>query len=76
MLTSINAYYQNVRGLKTKLINIKNNISICEYDIIFLTETWLNDSVSDGELCDPNKYCVYRRDRANVNCTQVAEFLY
>lgn len=55
-------YYQNVRGLRTKTHNLYMNALSQDYDILVLSETWLNDSVFDNELLD-NRYNVYRRDR-------------
>ncbi|CAH2096629.1 unnamed protein product [Euphydryas editha] len=55
-------YYQNVRELRTKTHNFLCNISCTNYDILVLTETWLNDKINDEELFD-NRYTVYRRDR-------------
>src|SRR5436190_1873235 len=61
----IKVYYQNVRGMKTKLKDIYNEILVNSYDIILFTESWLNKSVLDGEICDLNNYFLYRRDRDN-----------
>lgn len=61
---NLNIYYQNVRGLKTKTHNFYRNVCCTNYDIIALTETWLNCYVTDRELFHKN-YTVYRRDRVN-----------
>lgn len=50
-------YYQNVRGLRSKTLTFYRNLSLVSYDIIILTETWLNDSVFDSELFD-SRYVV------------------
>lgn len=55
-------YYQNVRGLRTKTGVFYRNLCLCSYDIICLTETWLNDSINNNELFD-DRYIVWRRDR-------------
>lgn len=55
-------YYQNVRGLRTKTNDFYKNVQCCDFDVIVLTETWLNDGVMSAELFD-NRYAVYRRDR-------------
>lgn len=60
--SSINLYYQNVRGLRSKLKNLYNMISLEEYDFIGLSETWLTDSFSNSEVCD-ERYILYRADR-------------
>lgn len=59
---SINVYYQNTRGLKTKTATFYQNILLQDFDVVVLTETWLNDSVFDTELFD-SRYHVFRRDR-------------
>ena len=57
-------YYQNVRGLRTKLSDLRQSIALLSHDpdIIIFTETWLNDSIADAELGLSN-YCIYRKDR-------------
>lgn len=60
--SSINLYYQNVRGLRTKTHEFLSSLASSSADIIILTETWLNDSVNSSELFD-DRYNVYRRDR-------------
>lgn len=59
-------YYQNVRGLRSKCREVKINILNNDHDIYILTESWLNDSVFDGEIFD-SRYTVYRRDRNAMN---------
>lgn len=58
----LNIFYQNVRGLRTKTHLLYNNVLCNNYDIIILTETWLNSSINSCELFD-SRYVVYRRDR-------------
>ena len=61
-MSCLTAYYQNVRGLRTKLNDVLLNSVECGYDVMCLTETWLNCGVADGEvLC--SDYSVFRRDR-------------
>lgn len=66
---ALSIYYQNVRGLKTKTSEFKNELLQTNYDIIFLTETWLNPNIYDSELFD-DRYVVYRKDRSCVNYVQ------
>lgn len=61
-MAAVSIYYQNVRGMRTKTENILKNILLNEYDVIALTETWLNASIENREFID-NRYTVYRRDR-------------
>jgi len=46
----INMFYQNVRGLLTKIPYLRNALLNVNYDIICLNETWLNSNVFDAEL--------------------------
>lgn len=61
-MNSIVIYYQNLRGLRTKtnefFMGICNNTS----DILIFSETWLIESIYDGELVD-DRYMLFRRDR-------------
>lgn len=60
----LSIYYQNVRGLRTKTHTFYNNIISENYDIIALTETWLNNTFFDSELFD-NRYSIIRYDRSS-----------
>lgn len=55
-------YYQNCRGLRTKTNIFYCNLCNMNYDVIVLTETWLNSNILSSELFD-DRYEVYRRDR-------------
>jgi hypothetical protein len=59
---SLNIYYQNVRGIRTKTLDLYNSILSNNFDIILLSETWLDDSINCAEIID-DRYMVYRRDR-------------
>ncbi|XP_025419025.1 uncharacterized protein LOC112689501 [Sipha flava] len=59
-------YYQNIRGINTKLDVFNRNIALVDYDIIILTETWLHNEVNDIELGIIPKYTVFRCDRDSV----------
>lgn len=56
-------YYQNVRGLRTKSHNFLSHVTTADYDLICLTESWLNSSFYDREYFD-ERYVVYRCDRS------------
>lgn len=60
----INFYYQNVRGLRSKTLDFSNNLLSVEFDIILLTETWLNSSILDSELVNSG-FTIFRRDRGS-----------
>lgn len=63
---NLHIYYQNVRGLRTKTHNFLLSVNSCEYDVIALTETWLNPAVYNGELfC--SEFMVFRCDRSKSN---------
>jgi len=60
---NLKIFYQNVRGLKTKLINIRCAFPMLSiYDVIVLTETWLSPDIKDAELGFVG-FQVYRLDR-------------
>ncbi|XP_058827779.1 uncharacterized protein LOC131687700 [Topomyia yanbarensis] len=58
----LSIYYQNVRGLRTKIDELFIAVSDAEYDVIVLTETWLNDQINSLQLFG-SKYTAYRNDR-------------
>lgn len=55
-------YYQNVRGLNTKIDEFFANTVIYNKSIICLTESWLYENVTYNNLFPPN-YSVFRSDR-------------
>jgi hypothetical protein len=59
-------YYQNVRGLRTKQLEFYDNLCASNFDIIYLSETWLNDLCYNHNLF-PNRYTVYWSDRPYIN---------
>ena len=60
-------YYQNVRGLRTKLEDLKTAImcSAVQYDILIFVETWLNASISSSEL-GLSDFNIFRADRSEL----------
>ena len=60
--SELSLYYQNVRGLKSKITEFYTNLLLSNFDFIALSETWLNESIFSRELFD-NRYIVYRKDR-------------
>lgn len=62
---NLNLYYQNTRGLRTKTHDFYCNLSCCNYDVIILTETWLNNKIFNNEIFD-DRYVIYRRDRESL----------
>lgn len=59
---SLSVYYQNCRGIRTKLNILYMNILSNCYDIIILIETWLTPHIFDNEYID-ERYVVFRCDR-------------
>jgi hypothetical protein len=70
-LDSIDIFYQNVRGLRTKCTNFHDNVCINDFKIICITETWLNDSFCNRNLF-PDDNLVFRADRGytDLNLTR------
>ncbi|CAF4867365.1 unnamed protein product [Pieris macdunnoughi] len=60
---SLTLFYQNVRGLRTKSNEFYQNLLTCTFDVILITESWLNSSFYDNELCS-DEYQMFRRDRS------------
>ncbi|XP_055622381.1 uncharacterized protein LOC129765949 [Toxorhynchites rutilus septentrionalis] len=54
-------YYQNVRGLRTKIAQLRIVLSSCDYDVIVFTETWLKDDIESCEIS--SDYVLFRCDR-------------
>lgn len=63
MISKLELFYQNVRGLRTKTMQFKQNLLTHNYDVILITESWLTDGIYKGELCD-SRYNTYRCDRS------------
>lgn len=64
MNPKLNFFYQNTRGLRGKIIhNLKQNITLANFDCISLTETWLNGNFESSEIFDET-YNVFRADRS------------
>lgn len=63
---SICIYYQNVLGLRTKTANLYTSSINCHFDIIVLTETWLNSFIYDSELFRSSDFMVHRCDRSST----------
>ncbi|CAG9790399.1 unnamed protein product [Diatraea saccharalis] len=61
----LSVYYQNCRGLRTKLHTLYMNVLSHNYDIIILTETWLIENISESEMFD-TRYRVFRSDRDRI----------
>lgn len=68
---NLKVFYQNVRGLKTKLVSLRCSFPMFSfYDIIIFTETWLTPDISDNELGFTG-FQVIRLDRNHNNSTSL-----
>ena len=47
--SDIHVYYQNSRGLRTKTMDFFHNVISSDFDIIGITESWLNASIASAE---------------------------
>ncbi|XP_055589490.1 uncharacterized protein LOC129741736 [Uranotaenia lowii] len=63
---ALRLYYQNVRGLKSKICECFVATSELGYEIYSFTETWLDSSVPSSQLFGSD-YNVFRCDRSSVN---------
>ena len=58
----LNVYYQNVGGMNTTAHEYLLSTSDCSYDVIALSETWLNENTISSQVIGPD-YTVFRKDR-------------
>ncbi len=56
----------NARSLKNKLSEFNIMLKHEKPDIVMVTETWLDDSVTDSLLCNGADYSIFRNDRGSV----------
>lgn len=63
---TLKVFYQNVRGLRTKLGKFFIASALGTYDIICISEFWLHPAIADGEVVD-NTYSIFRRDRDSTS---------
>jgi len=59
----LNCYLVNARSVCNKLNELNHLLVTNVIDILFITETWLNDSYKSSLLVDPTCYSVLRKDR-------------
>lgn len=63
---SLSFYYQNCRGLNSKVKEFSISVISSDYDAIILSESWLSPSVLSSELFS-NDFFVYRCNRSSSN---------
>ena len=52
----------NARSLRNKLLDFQAVVYTREIDIVIVSETWLDNTVSDYGIL-PNGYTIFRKDR-------------
>ena len=57
----------NARSLNNKLPDLYQLLYSCDVDCVFVTETWLNNDITDGLLDPDSKYEVMRNDRLQMS---------
>lgn len=60
--TEVTCCYQNVRGLRTKTHDFYTSVTSGAYNIVAVTETWLQSDILSSEIF-PDTYVCYRSDR-------------
>ena len=56
-------YFQNIGGMRSKLLEFRLSVLENNYDIITIVETWLYPDILISEFIDESIYNVFRRDR-------------
>lgn len=59
---SLKFFYHNCSGIRGKIKNLYLDAKSSNFDVLVLTETWLNDSFKNEEILD-NKWTIFRKDR-------------
>ena len=62
----LRVYYQNTRGLRTKLDDVYLAALDSDYDVYVFSETWLDEQINSVQLFGDH-FNVYRRDRSIAN---------
>ena len=62
-IKSLNCLYVNARSVvnNLKIDELKAYVIVFELDIIGITETWLNEEISNSEIAIEN-FSIYRKD--------------
>ena len=61
--SNINCVLYNARSLVNKLVLFQSELLVNNIDIAFVTESWLDSTVLDGEFNLNPKYSIFRKDR-------------
>lgn len=68
-LNNIRFFYHNCSGMRGKIKKLRLDAESSNFDVIIITETWLNDSFINEEILNSN-WTIYRRDR-NFSATNL-----
>lgn len=63
----LSVYYQNVRGMNSRSVEVRLFAPVIEEDCIAITETWLNSERLSGEFFPHDNFSVYRCDRRDMS---------
>lgn len=63
MSNHLKLFYQNTRGLRTKIRGLKDTITLRNYHIVCMTETWLSNKFESESIFDDDEYVTHRADR-------------
>ena len=61
--SGLRIYFQNINGMRSKLMDFKVAVLEGDCDVIAIVETWLYPDILDCEFFDESVYNVYRLDR-------------
>ena len=61
-IQSFSIYYQNARSIRSRINDIYCLLTSSEFDVICITESWLDPSIANSEFIPPN-YVTFRSDR-------------
>ena len=70
----MNCFYFNARSIRNKIELLQAYAAEYSFDVVFITETWLNESITDGEIQLQNYNC-FRQDRCGRTGGGVAIFV-
>lgn len=68
--SNLNIAQLNIRSLRNKVDEVRIILSSCKFDILALTETHLDSTISNGQL-QVDGYRIIRRDRQRANKKQI-----
>lgn len=63
-MTECTVLLLNCQSIKNRVDDFTGLLQVLNPDIVFGTESWLDDAVKDGEIF-PTDYRVYRKDRCH-----------